>query len=152
MLKAGEEPRFILRRLLILAGEDIGLADPQALQVASAAAYAFEYVGLPEGIYPIVEATLYCATAPKSNSTGGYFRAAKMIEDWGAKAVPTHLMDASRDAKGFGHGQGYQYPHSFPGHWVEQQYLPDGVQGQKFYEPSDQGLEKEIKKRLDGLK
>ena len=74
MLKAGEEPRFILRRLLILAGEDIGLADPQALQVASAAAYAFEYVGLPEGIYPIVEATLYCATAPKSNSAGALFQ------------------------------------------------------------------------------
>jgi putative ATPase len=152
MLKAGEEPRFILRRLLILAGEDIGLADPQALQVASAAAYAFEYVGLPEGIYPIVEATLYCATAPKSNSAGAYFKAAKLIEDQGAKPVPIHLMDANRDAKGFGHGQGYQYPHSFPGHWVEQQYLPDEVKGQKFYEPSEEGREKEVKKRLESLK
>jgi putative ATPase len=152
MLKAGEEPRFILRRLLILAGEDIGLADPQALQVASAAAYAFEYVGLPEGIYPIVEATLYCATAPKSNSATGYFKAAKLIEEMGAKPVPIHLMDSNRDAKGFGHGQGYQYPHTFPGHWVEQQYLPDEVKGQKFYEPSEEGREKEVKKRLEGLK
>ena len=152
MLKAGEEPRFILRRLLILAGEDIGLADPQALQVASAAAYAFEYVGLPEGIYPIVEATLYCATAPKSNSAGAYFKAAKLIEEQGAKPVPVHLMDASRDAKGFGHGQGYQYPHSFPGHWVAQQYLPDEVKGKKFYEPSEEGREKEVKKRMEGLK
>jgi len=152
MLKAGEEPRFILRRLLILAGEDIGLADPQALQVASAAAYAFEYVGLPEGIYPIVEATLYCATAPKSNSATGYFKAARLIEEQGAKPVPIHLMDASRDAKGFGHGQGYQYPHSFPRHWVEQQYLPDEVKGQRFYEPSEEGREKEVKKRMEGLK
>ncbi|MCD6576837.1 MAG: AAA family ATPase, partial [Anaerolineaceae bacterium] len=88
MIKAGEDPRFILRRLLILAGEDIGLADPQALGVASAAASAFEYVGLPEGIYPIVEATLYLATAPKSNSASGYFEAVKLIEAQGAQPVP----------------------------------------------------------------
>ena len=152
MLKAGEEPRFILRRLLVLAGEDIGLADPQALQVASAAAYAFEYVGLPEGIYPIVEATLYCATAPKSNSAGAYFKAAALIEEQGAKPVPTHLMDGSRDAKGLGHGQGYRYPHDFPNHWVDQQYLPDAAREVQFYEPSDEGREAAIKKRLAELK
>jgi putative ATPase len=147
MIKAGEDPRFILRRLLILAGEDIGLADPRALQVAASAAYAFEYVGLPEGIFPIVEATLYCATAPKSNSSLGYFEAAKMIEEQGAKAVPIHLMDSNRDAKGFGHGRGYQYPHNFPNHWVEQQYLPDELAGRLFYSPSDAGYEKEVNDR-----
>lgn len=148
MIKAGEDPRFILRRLLILAGEDIGLADPQALQVASAATYAYEYIGLPEGIFPIVEATLYCATSPKSNSSLGYFEAAKHIEEQGAKPVPVHLMDSNRDAKGFGHGQGYQYPHNFPGHWVEQQYLPEDLVGCHFYHPSEEGRENEIKQRL----
>jgi len=152
MIKAGEDPRFILRRLLILAGEDIGLADPQALQVASAAASAFEYVGLPEGIYPIVEATLYLATAPKSNSALGYFEAAKLIEAQGAQPVPIHLMDANRDAKGFGHGKGYKYPHNYAGHFTEQQYLPDAVQGKKFYQPSDQGYEARIKKFLKQFK
>ena len=152
MIKAGEDPRFILRRLLILAGEDIGLADPQALQVASAAASAFEYVGLPEGIYLIVEATLYLATAPKSNSALGYFEAAKLIEAQGAQPVPIHLMDANRDAKGFGHGKGYKYPHNYAGHFTEQQYLPDTVQGKKFYQPSDEGYEARIKKFLEQLK
>ena len=152
MIKAGEDPRFILRRLLILAGEDIGLADPQALQVASAAASAFEYVGLPEGIYPIVEATLYLATAPKSNSALGYFKAAKLIEEEGAQPVPIHLMDANRDAKGFGHGKGYKYPHDYTGHFTEQQYLPNSVQGKKFFQPSDEGYETRIKKFLEHLK
>jgi len=152
MIKAGEDPRFILRRLLILAGEDIGLADPRALQVASAAASAFEYVGLPEGIYPIVEATLYLATAPKSNSASGYFKAAKLIEAEGAQPVPIHLMDANRDAKGFGHGKGYKYPHNYPGHFTAQQYLPDAVQGKKFYQPSDEGYEARIKKFIEQLK
>jgi len=152
MIKAGEDPRFILRRLLILAGEDIGLADPQALLVASAAASAFEYVGLPEGIYPIVEATLYLATAPKSNSASGYFKSAKLIEAEGAQPVPIHLMDANRDAKGFGHGKGYKYPHNYPGHFTEQQYLPDAVQGKKFYQPSDEGYEARIKKFIEQLK
>jgi putative ATPase len=117
MLNAGEDPRFILRRLIVLAGEDIGLADPQGLVVASAAAQAFEFIGMPEGIYPIAEATLYLATAPKSNSTGAYFKAAAKRSQHGAGPVPIHLMDSSRDAKGLGHGQGYQYPHSFPGHF-----------------------------------
>ena len=152
MIQAGEDPRFILRRLLILAGEDIGLADPQGLQVAASAAYAYEYVGLPEGIYPIVEATLYLATAPKSNSAGAYFEAAKLIEQEGAKPVPIHLMDANRDAKGFGHGKGYRYPHDFPGHYIPQQYLPDEVQGKHFYQPSSEGWEAEVLKRIEGLR
>ena len=152
MIQAGEDPRFILRRLLILAGEDIGLADPQALRVAASAAYAYEYVGLPEGVYPIVEATLYLATAPKSNSAKGYFEAAKLIEQQGAKPVPIHLMDANRDAKGFGHGKGYLYPHDFPGHHVAQQYLPDEVQEKHFYQPSSEGMEAEILKRIEALR
>ena len=106
MIMAGEDPRFILRRLIVLSGEDIGLADPQGIQVAASAAYAYEYIGMPEGIYPIVEATLYLATAPKSNSAGAFFAVRKEIEENGSGAVPTHLMDANRDAKGFGHGKG----------------------------------------------
>ncbi len=148
MLYAGEDPRFILRRLLILAGEDIGLADPQALQVAASAAYAFEYVGLPEGVYPIVEATLYLATAPKSNSAGAYFSALKEIEQNGAQPVPTHLMDASRDSKAFGHGKGYQYPHEFPEHFIGQQYLPTALIGKTFYRPSEQGREKQTAEKV----
>jgi putative ATPase len=148
MLNAGEDPRFILRRLIVLAGEDIGLADPQGLVVAAAAAQAFEFIGLPEGVYPIVEATLYLATAPKSNSTGAYFAASSEITERGAGPVPIHLMDASRDAKGLGHGQGYQYPHSFPGHFIPQQYLPSNLLGTVFYEPSDQGYEARIAERL----
>ncbi len=148
MLYAGEGPRFILRRLLILAGEDIGLADPQALQVAASAAYAFEYVGLPEGVYPIVEATLYLATAPKSNSAGAYFSALKEIEQNGAQPVPIHLMDANRDSKAFGHGKGYQYPHEFPDHFVAQQYLPTNLLGKTFYKPSEQGREKQVAEKV----
>lgn len=149
MMIAGEDPRFILRRLLILAGEDIGLADPRALQVAAAAAYAYEYVGLPEGIFPIVEATLYLATAPKSNTALTYFKVKEWIEEHGVGMVPQHLMDSSRDAKGLGHGVGYQYPHQFPGHHVGQQYLPDELLGTTFYTPSNQGYEAEVAQRLE---
>jgi len=151
MLKAGEDPRFILRRLMILAGEDVGLADPQGIQVASAAAYAYEYIGLPEGIYPIVEATLYLATAPKSNSALAYFKAAEMIEKEGAKPVPLHLMDSNRDKEGFGHGKGYKYPHDFPSHYISQQYLPDEIKDIRFYQPSQQGYEARIKDFLATL-
>ena len=148
MLHAGEDPRFILRRLIVLAGEDIGLADPQGIVVVNAAAQAFEYIGLPEGVYPIVEATLYLATAPKSNSAGAYFKALERIEMDGAKPVPIHLMDGSRDAKGFGHGQGYDYPHSHTGHWTPQLYLPKEVQGSVFYEPSEEGYEAQVAERV----
>jgi putative ATPase len=148
MLAAGEDPRFILRRLIVLAGEDIGLADPQGLVIAAAAAQAFDYIGLPEGVYPIAEATLYLATAPKSNSAGAYFKALELIEKEGTGPVPIHLMDASRDAKGLGHGVGYQYPHMFPGHFTPQQYLPTRLLGTTFYEPSDQGYEAKIAERL----
>ncbi|MDD5370157.1 MAG: AAA family ATPase [Anaerolineaceae bacterium] len=148
MLYAGEDPRFILRRLIILAGEDIGLADPLGLVVATSAFTAFENIGLPEGVYPIVEATLYLSTAPKSNSAGAYFKALERIEKEGAGEVPTHLMDDSRDAAALGHGQGYQYPHAFPGHFTPQQYLPKTALGSTFYKPSDQGYEGQVAERL----
>lgn len=148
MILAGEDPRFILRRLIVLSGEDIGLADPHGLQVAASAAYAFEYIGMPEGIYPIVEATLYLATAPKSNTATCFFEVRKEIEEHGTGAVPTHLMDANRDAKGFGHGKGYQYPHMFEGHFTPQQYLPTGLLGTEFYKPSDQGYEAQVSERV----
>ncbi len=148
MLYAGEDPRFILRRLIVLSGEDIGLADPLGVVVANAAAQAFEYIGLPEGIYPIVEATLYLATAPKSNSAGAYFKARESIEKEGAGPVPQHLMDGNRDAVALHHGEGYQYPHNFPGHFIPQQYLPRDLIGTTFYEPSDQGYEARVVDRL----
>jgi putative ATPase len=148
MLYAGEDPRFILRRLLILASEDIGLADPMGLVVASAALQSFEFVGLPEGMYPIVEATLYLATAPKSNSAGSYFRALKQVEDEGKVQVPQHLQDATRDGRALGHGKGYLYPHEFEGHFTPQNYLPDAIKGMSFYKPGDQGYEVEAAERL----
>ncbi|HEB65111.1 MAG TPA: AAA family ATPase [Chloroflexi bacterium] len=149
MLYAGEEPRFILRRLLILAAEDVGLADPQGLMVANAAAQAFEYIGLPEGVFPIVEATLYLATAPKSNTTTAYFKAWQMIARQGAGEVPDHLKDPSRDARALGHGKNYRYPHDDPEHFLPQQYLPRSLLGTYFYIPSSVGYEREIAARLE---
>jgi putative ATPase len=149
MLYAGEDPRFILRRLIILAGEDIGLGDPLGLVVASAASQAFDYIGLPEGIYPMVEATLYLSTAPKSNSAGAYFKAFQLIEQQGITGVPQHLQDNNRDAKALGHGQGYQYPHENPDHFLPQQYLPAPLLGTYFYRPSDQGYEAQVVDRLE---
>ena len=148
MLYAGEDPRFILRRLIISAGEDIGLADPMGLVVANAAAQAFDFIGLPEGIYPIVEAVLYLSTAPKSNSASAYFKAYDLIEKSGRTGVPNHLKDASRDSKALGHGQGYKYPHAHQDHFLPQQYLPDDLLGTYFYHPSTQGYEPEVDERL----
>jgi putative ATPase len=148
MLLAGEDPRFVLRRLIVLASEDIGMADPNAIVVVSAAAQNFEYIGMPEGWYPIAQAVIYLATAPKSNSVGAFWEIQEEIGREGAGGVPIHLMDGSRDAKGLGHGQGYLYPHSFDGHWVKQQYLPDGLVGREFYHPSQEGYEAQIAERL----
>ncbi|MCI0519868.1 MAG: AAA family ATPase, partial [Chloroflexi bacterium] len=149
MLYAGEDPRFILRRLIILSGEDIGLGDPLGLVVASAAAQAFDYIGMPEGVYPIVEATLYLSTAPKSNSAGAYFKAFQLIEQEGVGGVPQHLQDASRDGRALGHGKGYQYPHEDPEHFLPQQYLPRPLLGTYFYRPSSQGYEAQAAERLE---
>ena len=149
MIYAGEDPKFIIRRLIILAGEDIGLADPMGLVVASSAAQAFDYIGLPEGIYPIVEATLYLATAPKSNSAGAYFSAMERIEKEGQVSVPRHLMDGNRDAAAMGHGKDYVYPHEHEGHFTPQQYLPKRLLGTYFYQPTQEGYESQVTARLE---
>lgn len=144
MVYAGEDPRFIFRRMLILASEDIGMADPNALQVVVSAAQAFEYVGLPEGRFHLTQACLYLATAPKSNSTMGFFDALAAVENEREADVPNHLKDSNRDGDDFGHGAGYLYPHAYRDHWVAQQYLPDSLQGRGFYQPSEQGYEAKI--------
>ncbi len=145
MVYAGEDPRFILRRLLILASEDVGLADPHALEVVTAAAAAYDHVGMPEGRFHLAQATLYLATAPKSNSTMAFFDALAAVEKESEAAAPDHLKDANRDAEGLGHGQGYLYPHAYQDHWVAQQYLPDVLQGRVFYQPSMVGHEAAVR-------
>jgi putative ATPase len=148
MVYAGEDARFLFRRMLIFAGEDVGLADPNAIRIVTACADAFDRVGLPEGRFHLAEATLYLATAPKSNSTLAFFDALTVVEREQEGDVPRHLKDASRDSQGFGHGQGYLYPHAYRDHWVAQQYLPEGLQGRTFYDPSDQGYEQGIREQV----
>jgi putative ATPase len=148
MIYAGEDPRFIFRRLTILASEDVGLADPNAVVVVTACAEAFDRVGMPEGRYPLAQATLYLATAPKSNSVMGFFDALATVEREREDDVPTHLKDANRDRHSFGHGMGYLYPHSYREHWVAQQYLPGNLQGQVFYQPSDRGYEAQVQQQV----
>lgn len=144
MVRSGEDPHFIFRRMLISACEDTGLADPYAVCVVESCARAFDRVGLPEGRYHLAHAALYLATAPKSNSSMAFFDALSSVEKEDDE-VPNHLRDASRDAEGFGHGAGYLYPHAYRDHWVAQQYLPDALVGKVFYNPSDQGYEKKIR-------
>ena len=148
MVYAGEDPRYLFRRMLILAAEDVGMADPAAMQVVTACAAAFDYVGLPEGRFHLAEAALYLATAPKSNSTLGFFDALRAVEAEHEADIPAPLRDASRDAEGFGHGAGYQYPHAFTDHWVAQQYLPGELQGRVFYQPGDTGHERAIRDQV----
>jgi putative ATPase len=150
MLAAGEDPRFVARRMVIFASEDVGMADPQALSVAVAAAHAVEYVGLPECQFNLAQASIHLATAPKSNSAMGYFDALKKVREGGYDdEVPNHLKDPNRDRKGLGHGAGYKYPHAFREHWTPQQYLPDDLQGQHFYHPGDLGYEREVRERIE---
>ena len=148
MVRAGEDPRYIFRRMLISASEDIGLADPGALGIVEAAASAFDRVGLPEGRFHLTQAALYLAAAPKSNTTLAFFDALAAVEQEAAAEVPNHLKDAGRDREGFGHGEGYLYPHAYRDHWTAQQYLPSALQGRIFYEPSDQGFEAGIRERI----
>ena len=148
MVYAGEDPRFIFRRMLIFASEDIGMADPQAVPFVHACAEAFDRVGLPEGHFPLAHAALYCATAPKSNSVLGFFDALKLVEKEREGEVPNHLRDASRDKKGFGHGVGYRYPHEYRDHWVAQQYLPSFLQGRVFYQPGELGYERTLSDQI----
>jgi len=149
MLYAGEEPRFILRRMLIFAAEDVGMADPRALQVAQSAAAGFDYVGMPEGQFMMAECCLYLATAPKSNTTFAYFDALDHVRNEQTDDIPQHLKDPSRDQEGLGHGEGYQYPHAYQQHYTPQQYLPNEMQGTYFYEPTEQGYEKQVAQRLE---
>jgi putative ATPase len=148
MVYAGEDPRFIFRRMLILAGEDVGLADPHAVTIVHACAETFDRIGMPEGRYPLAQAALYLANAPKSNSVMGFFDALSAVERERESEVPLHLRDANRDKEGFGHGAGYLYPHSYREHWVVQQYLPGSLQGQVFYQPSDRGFESTIRAKV----
>ncbi len=148
MIEAGENPRFIFRRMLIAAGEDVGLADPQAMVVVEACAAAFERIGLPEGLYPLAQAALYLACTDKSNSTSGVFEALRSVREAQRQDVPTHLRDANRDGDAFGDGKGYRYPHAFREHWVAQQYLPPALQGEVFWSASSQGWEGERRGRM----
>ena len=145
MVYAGEAPRFIFRRMLIFAGEDVGMADPNAIQVVNACAQAFEQVGMPEGRFHLATAALYLATAKKSNTAFAFFDALEQVNKEADSGVPNHLKDGSRDKEGFGHGEGYLYPHAYRDHWVAQQYLPSSLQGKVFYQPSDQGYEAAIR-------
>ena len=151
LIVAGEDPRFVARRLIILASEDVGNADPRGLQVAVAASQALEYVGLPEAQYALAQATALLAALPKSNRAGqGYFKARADVERLGSQPVPLHLRNAPvARMKSHGIGVGYQYPHDFPGADVDQQYLPDGLVGRRYYEPSDQGFERQLGELLD---
>ena len=150
MIAAGEDPRFIARRLIISASEDVGNADPRALQVAIAAAQALDHVGLPEAQYALAQATTYIATAPKSNRSGSaYFAAASDIESKGSLPVPLHLRNAAHHLmKRHGIGVGYRYPHDFDGADVVQQYLPDDLIDRRYYLPTDQGYEATIANRM----
>ncbi|NLP37872.1 MAG: replication-associated recombination protein A [Firmicutes bacterium] len=151
MLEAGEDPLFIARRLIIVASEDIGNADPHGLLVAVSAAQAVQMIGLPEGRIPLAQATTYLASAPKSNAAYvGIEEALSLVKKRPGDRVPVHLRDASyQGAKSLGHGKGYLYPHDYQGHFVKQNYLPEGMKRPRLYRPSSNGYEVSIKKRLE---
>ncbi len=150
MIEAGEDPLFIARRMIIFASEDIGNADPQALQVAVAAKDAVHFVGLPEGRIPLAQAVTYLATAPKSNASyKAMLAAANDVQEQGTLPVPLHLRNAPTPLmEKLGYGKNYKYAHNFPDHIVEQEHLPKELEGRKYYSPSDSGEEKKIKERL----
>jgi putative ATPase len=154
MIEAGEDPRFIARRMVILASEDIGMADPMALVVADAAAHAVEYVGLPEAAINLAHAVIYLAQAPKSNRVIlALGRASDDVRSGRGGEVPMHLRDASyRGAAKLGHGRGYDYPHDDPRGWVRQEYRPPGVAGRVYYEPSEHGAEQEVATRMASMR
>jgi putative ATPase len=154
MLEGGEDPLFVARRLVILASEDVGLADPQALQVAVAAQQAVHFIGMPEGFFPLAEATIYLASAPKSNSVGSaYARAAQDAQATLAEPVPLHLRNAITPLmREMGHGAGYKYDHDFAGHHSGQVHLPEKLAGRRYYAPTEQGQEGRIKEWLEALR
>ncbi len=143
LLEGGEDPRFICRRLILSASEDVGLADPHALPMAVACQQAVEFVGMPEGYIPLAETTVYLALAPKSNSTyAAYHNVTREIKNTGMQPVPLHLRNAvTKMQKQWGYGKDYQYPHNFPGAWVDQEYLPETVVARRYYQCKDQGDE-----------
>ena len=153
MIAAGEDPKFIARRIVIQAAEDVGNADPMALVVATAAAQAVQFVGLPEAQIPLSQAAIYLACAPKSNASyEAINRANKDVAERKAPPVPKHLRGTGYPgAKALGHGEGYLYPHSFPGHYVEQEYLPPEAKSGPYYEPTEHGHEAKFKRRLESL-
>ena len=154
MLHAGESVTFIARRIMICAAEDVGMADPNALNVAVSASLAVERVGMPEAQIILAEAVTYIATAPKSNSScEAVFDAANEVQKSGNLPIPTHLQDAHyKGAAKLGHGVGYLYAHDYDKHYVEQQYLPYELNGKEFYQPSDNGYEKKVKEHMKWLK
>ena len=152
MLESGEDPLYIARRMIRFASEDVGNADPQALQVSVSAMEAFHFIGLPEGDLALAQAAVYLATAPKSNALyAAYQRVKKDVRELENMPVPLHIRNAPTSLMtDLGYGKGYQYPHDFPDHFVEEEYLPENLKGKIYYHPSDQGFEREIKKRLEG--
>ncbi len=154
MLEAGEDPRFLLRRMVIFASEDVGNADPQALSVATAALRAFELVGLPEGSLALTQTAAYLACAPKSNAIlKAYAQARAEVRAHGPLPVPKKLVNATSPLdKRIGRGKNYKYPHNFDGHYVAEDYLPDALVGHEYYTPSEQGYELEIRKRMNALR
>ena len=154
MIEAGEDPLFIARRMIIFAAEDIGNADPQALQVAVAVTDAFHFIGLPEGRIPLAQAVTYLASAPKANASYlAMCGAAEDVKQHGALPVPLHLRNAPTPLmKALGYGRGYRYAHDYAGHVVEQQHLPDKLRGRRYYEPSENGAERDVKRRLEDIR
>jgi putative ATPase len=154
MLEGGEDPRFVLRRMVIFASEDVGNADPRALQVAVAALQAVELVGLPEGVLPMSQAAIYLALAPKSNTAiAAYGNARRLVRERGHLPVPLKLRNApTKLMEGMGYGAGYRYPHNFEGHYVAEEYLPDALRGEEIVKLSDSGLEKALGERWRALK
>ena len=153
MIDAGESVTFIARRIMICASEDVGNADPQALQVAVAASQAVERIGMPEARIILAQAVTYVATAPKSNASYIAIADAMASVKRTKTTVPSHLQDAHyKGSKNLGHGIGYKYAHDYPNHYVEQQYLPDEIKNARFYEPGDLGYEKQIKEHLQKLR
>jgi putative ATPase len=154
LLESGEDPRFIARRLILSASEDVGLADPQAMSLAVACQQAIEFIGMPEGFIPLAETTLYLALAPKSNSAyAGYLAAMQEIRRNGPKPVPLHLRNASTKLqKEWGYGKGYKYPHAYPDSWIDQEYLPAEVSVRRFYQPKNQGEEPRLQNWLQAKK
>jgi putative ATPase len=150
MIEAGEDVRFIARRIVICASEDVGNADPQALVVANSAAQACDFVGFPEAQLILAQAAIYVATAPKSNSvTNAIFSAKKAVSEKGFSGVPSALQDAHyKGAKKLNRGVNYQYPHDYEGNFVKQQYLPDSIKDEIFYKPSKNGYEKQVRDYL----